>query len=65
MHLLHREAAKQHELAAKSHHTASEQDEKGDNPMGNWHTQRALKCSDRARELAQEAHSRSVQTGSL
>jgi len=65
IHLLHREAAKQHELAAQSHRTASEHNEKGDNPTGNWHTQRALEYSDRAYELAKEAHNRSGQIGSL
>jgi len=65
IHLLHREAAQQHELAAQSHRTASEHNEKGDNPSGNWHTQRALQYSDRAYELAREAHDKSTQIGSL
>ena len=65
VHLLHREAAQQHELAAQSHRTAAEHNEKGDNPTRNWHTQRALQYSDRAYELAREAHDKSGQIGSL
>jgi hypothetical protein len=42
---LHREAARQHELAAQAHRTAAEHNEKGDNPSGNWHNQRALEYS--------------------
>jgi hypothetical protein len=64
IHLLHREAAKQHSLAAQSHRTASEHNEKGDNPTGNWHNQRAREYSNRAYELAKEAHDRSGQVGS-
>jgi hypothetical protein len=59
MNTLHREAAKQHELAAQSHRTASEHNEKGDNPTGNWHAERALEYSNRAHELAKEAHNKS------
>ena len=65
MHQLHRDAAEQHELAAKAHRTAAEHNEKGDNPTGNWHAQRALQYSDRAWELAKEAHNKSGQIGSL
>jgi hypothetical protein len=65
MHQLHREAAEQHELAAKAHRTAAEHNEKGDNPTGNWHTQRAIEYSDRAWTLAKEAHDKSRQMGSL
>jgi len=65
LHLLHRDAAEQHELAAKHHRTASEHNEKGDNPSGNWHTQRALEHSDRAWVLAKEAHNKSGQIESL
>ena len=65
MHQLHREAAEQHELAAKAHRTAAEHNEKGDNPTANWHTQRALEYSDRAWELAKEARNKSGQIGSL
>ena len=65
MHNLHREAAKQHQLAAQAHRTASEHNEKGDNPSGNWHNQRAIEYSDRAYELAKEAESKSGKIGSL
>ena len=65
MHMLHREAAKQHELAAQSHRTAQEHNEKGDNPTGNWHAQRALEYSNRAYALAKEAHNKSGKIGSL
>jgi hypothetical protein len=65
MHLLHREAAKQHELAAQAHRTASEHNEKGDNPTGNWHSERALENSDHAYELAKQAHNKSDQIGKL
>jgi hypothetical protein len=65
VHTLHREAAKQHELAAQSHRTASEHNEKGDNATGNWHTQRALEYSNRAYELAHDAHNKSGKIGSL
>ena len=59
MHHLNREAAEQHELAAQSHRTAAEHNEKGDNASGNWHTERAREYSDRAYVLAQEAHNKS------
>ena len=62
---LHRRAAEQHELAAHSHRTAAEHNEKGDNPTGNWHSERALSYADRAHELAKEAHGKSGQIGSL
>ena len=65
MHMLHREAAEQHELAAKAHRTAAEHNEKGDNPSGNWHMKRALEYSDRAYELSKEAHNKSERIGSL
>jgi len=64
MHRLHWAATKQHELAAQAHRTASEHNEKGDNASGNWHTQRALEYSNRAYELAKEAHNKSGQVGS-
>jgi hypothetical protein len=63
MHELHREAAQQHERAAQAHRTASEHNEKGDNPSGNWHAQRALQYSNRAYELAREAHNKSGRIG--
>jgi hypothetical protein len=59
MHELHRKAAELHELAAHAHRTAAEHNEKGDNPTGNWHAARALEHSDRAYQLAQEAHTKS------
>ena len=62
---LHREAARQHELAAQAHRTAAEHNEKGDNPSGNWHNQRALEYSDRAYTLAKEAESKSGKIGRL
>ena len=65
MHLLHREAAEQHELAAKAHRTASEHNEKGKNPTGNWHNERALQYSDHAYALAKEAEDKSGKIGSL
>ena len=61
MHELHRKAAEQHELAAHAHRTAAEHNEKGDNPTGNWHDERALEHSDRAYQLAKEAHTKSGQ----
>lgn len=65
MHELHRQAADQHELAARAHRTAAEHNEKGDNPTGNWHNERALEYSDRAYQLAKEAHTKSGQIGTL
>jgi hypothetical protein len=62
---LHREAAEQHELAARSHRTASEHNERGDHDAGKWHAERALEYSDQAYKLAKEAHSKSGQIGSL
>lgn len=65
MHELHRKAAEQHEFAARAHRTAAEHNEKGDNPTGNWHDERALEYSDRAYELAKEAHTKSGQIETL
>jgi hypothetical protein len=59
MHNAHQDAAEFHELAAHAHRTAAEHNEKGDNETGNWHAMRALEYSDRARELAREAHNKS------
>jgi len=64
-HEAHRRAAEQHELAAHAHRTAAEHNEKGDNETGNWHAHRALEYSDRAYELAKEAHSKSGQIVTL
>jgi hypothetical protein len=65
MHESHRKAAELHELAAQSHRTAAEHHEKGDNETGNWHAKRALDYSDRAYELAKEAHNKSGRIESL
>ena len=62
---LHRKAAEQHELAARAHRTAAEHNEKGDNSTGNWHDERALEYSDRAYQLAKEAHTKSGQIETL
>ena len=39
---VHRKAAEQHELAAHSHRTASEHNEKGENESGSWHAKRGV-----------------------
>jgi len=65
MHDAHRKAAEQHELAAQAHRTAAEHNEKGDDAEGSWHSQRALEYSDRAYQLAKEAHTKSGQIGTL
>lgn len=65
MYDLHKEAAEQHELAAKAHRTAAEHNEKGDDDAGRWHSERALEYSDLAHKLAKEAHSKSGQIVSL
>jgi hypothetical protein len=54
-----------HELAARAHRTAAEHNEKGDNDAANWHAERAMEYSDRAYQLAKEAHSKSGQIGSI
>lgn len=59
MHNPHRDVAELHDLAAHAHRTAAEHNEKGDNETGNWHSKRALEYSDRAYELAREAHNKS------
>ncbi len=65
VHESHQKAAEQHELAARAHRTAAEHNEKGDNPPGNWHSERALEYADRAYRLAKEAHNKSGQIESL
>jgi len=66
MHIdLHRKAAELHGLAAKAHRTAAEHNEKGEDDMGNWHSQRALEYSDRAYKLAKEVHNKSGQMVTL
>jgi len=61
MHQAHREAAEQHELAARAHRTAAEHNERGDYEAGKWHSERALEYADHAYRLAKEAHSKSGQ----
>ena len=65
MHETHREAAEQHELGAKTRHTAAQHIEKGENANGNWHSERALEDSDRAYQLAKEAHNKSGKIGAV
>jgi hypothetical protein len=61
----HRKAAEQHELAARSHRTAAEHNEKGDCATSVWHSERALEYSDRAYKLAVEVRNKSGEIGSL
>jgi len=65
MHESHRQAAEQHELAARAHRTAAEHNEKGDNPTSNWHSERALDNADHAYKLARDAHNKSGRVESL
>ena len=65
MHTRNREMAEDHALSDQTHRTHSEHNEKGDNPSGNWHSQRALENADRAYELAKEEENKSGQIGSL
>jgi len=65
MHETHRQAAEQHELAARAHRTAAEHNEKGDDVAGRWHAERALEFSDHAYKLAQETRSKSGKIGDL
>jgi len=58
-HQAHLKAAGQHDLAAQSHRTAAEHNEKGDEAGESWHSQRALEYSDHAYKLAREAHNKS------
>jgi hypothetical protein len=46
MHEAHRKAAELHELAAQSHRTAAEHNEKGDCATSVWHSERALEYAD-------------------
>lgn len=55
MHQSRREAAEQHELAARAHREAAAHHEKGDHLTGNWHAQLAFEYSSAAIELAQKA----------
>jgi hypothetical protein len=65
MHEAHRQAAEQHELAARSHRTAAEHNEKGDYKTADWHSERALEYSDHAYKLAKEVHNKSGEIESL
>jgi len=65
VHESHQKAAEQHELAARAHRTAAEHNEKGDNPTGNWHSERALEYAEHAYRLARDAHNKSGQIESL
>ena len=61
MHDKHRAAAEAHEMAARTHRTAAEHNEKGDHSAANWHAERALEYSSHAFQLAQDAHNKSGQ----
>ena len=65
MHEEHRQAAEQHEHAARAHRTAAEHNEKNENEAGDWHAERALEYSDHAYKLAKEAHNKSGQIEAL
>jgi len=65
MHEAHRQAAEQHELAARAHRTAAEHNEKGEDAEAGWHAERALEYSTNAFRLASEAHSKSGQIEAL
>ncbi len=65
MHEGHRQAAEQHERAARAHRTAAEHNEKGEDGLGDWHAQRALEYSDHAYKLARELHNKSGQIEAL
>jgi hypothetical protein len=65
MHESHRQAAEQHELAAKAHRTAAEHNEKGNFTDAVWHAERALEYSSQAYKLAEEAHNKSGQIVSI
>ena len=65
MHEMHRKAAEQHELAARSHRTAAEHNEKGDFTTAVWHSERAMDYSSHAYALAKEARNKSGEIESL
>jgi DnaK suppressor protein len=65
VHESHQKPAEQHELAARAHRTAAEHNEKGDDPTGNWHSERALQYAEHAYRLARDAHNKSGQIESL
>jgi len=59
MHEAHRKAAEQHELAAQSHRTTAEHNEKGDFTTAVCHAERALEYSNHAYRRAQETRNKS------
>ena len=65
MHQLNREAARQHELAAKSHREAAKSHALHDDSAGQSHADHALHSANRAYELARQAHDESDQSESL
>jgi hypothetical protein len=65
MHDTHRKTAELHELAAQSHRTAAEHNEKGDVTAAVWHSERALEYSNHAYTLAQETRNKSGEIESL
>ena len=65
MHQTHREAAEQHEKAARAHRTAAEHNEKGENQTGNWHSERAMEHASHTYQLAKQAHDKSGRIESL
>jgi len=65
MHETHRQAAERHELAARSHRTAAEHNEKGDFTKAVWHSERALEYSNHAYILAKETSNKSGEIESL
>jgi hypothetical protein len=65
MHESHRRAAEQHGLAASALRTAAERNEKEDLEVAVWHSERATEYSDHACGLAEEAHTKSGQIGTV
>jgi hypothetical protein len=65
MHESHWQAAELHKLAAHSHRTAAEHNEKGDFSGGVWHSERALEYANRAYSLAKETRNKSREIESL
>ena len=65
MHETHWKAAEMHDLAARSHRTAAEYNEKGDFTAAIWHSVRALEFSNHAYTLAKESRNKSAEIESL
>jgi hypothetical protein len=61
MHDLYREQARSTNKRPMPHRTAAEHNEKGEDETGNWHSQLAVEFSERAYQLAEEAHTKSGQ----